>query len=411
MSTIRRVVVVGAGLAAHNLAEHLRRRDFDGEIVLLGDEDIAPYDRPPLSKDQLWSDDEPTPRMLATPGAYQDLGIEVRTGCSANGVDTGRKVVTLVGGEEIRYDALVIATGARARTLADAHDLDGVLTLRSWSDCLALRSALKHQPRTVIVGAGLIGCEVAGHASSIGIDVTLVEPQQTPLGAALGHTVGERIGDLQRRAGSRTLHGISVAGVEGTGRVETVRLTDGSTIPAELVLVAFGAAPAVGWLEGSGIEVSRGVVCDEHNRASAPDVYAIGDVAEALQPRTGTHKVIEHWNNAREQAASVAASIVGCEPPKPSLPYFWTDQVGSKIQALGWLDPDASVRTIEWDSPKPGAIHLFGSPERTTGAVSFNAAGRLMKLRSIIENNRPWAEAESSINGQKAGTPAVPISR
>lgn len=399
MSRPRTVVVAGAGLAAHNVAEHLRRRGFDGRIVLLGDEDLEPYDRPPLSKDQLWSEEDPTPRLLARPGVYDRDGIEVRTGARARELDTSRKVVTLDDGEEVGYDSLVIATGSRARTLADAYDHNGVLTLRSFEDVLRLRTALADKPRIVVVGAGLIGCEVAGHASSIGLDVTVVDPMPTPLHAAVGDTVGTQLAQMHAAAGSTMLHGRGVEGVIGHGHAEAVRLTDGSTLPADLVLVAFGATPNVEWLDGSGLEISRGVVTDELCRTSAPDVYAIGDVAQALQPKHGTHMVIEHWNHAREQAASVAATLLGEDAPRQALPYFWSDQLGTKIQSLGWLDTDAPVRSIEWQDPKPGAIHLFGSPESLTGAVSFNAAGRLMKLRGLIEDNRPWAEAEALVLG------------
>ncbi|MEV0109776.1 FAD-dependent oxidoreductase [Nocardia sp. NPDC050799] len=396
MPSPRRVVVAGAGLAAHNIAEHLRRRGFAGRIVLLGDEAVEPYDRPPLSKDQLWSEQEPAPRLLARPGAYQRDGIEVRTGSRTRSLDTSRKTVTLADGEEVPYDSLVIATGSRARTLADSP---GVLTLRSFDDCLDLRKAMAERPRIVIVGAGLIGCEVAGHASSIGLDVTVVDPMPTPLTTALGRTVGNLLGRMHQNAGSTMLHGLGVEGVIGHGRAEAVRLTDGTTLPADLVLVAFGATPNVEWLAESGIDIGRGVVTDELCRTSVPDVYAIGDVAQAFQPAKGTHMVIEHWNNAREQGAGVAATILGEPAPPHALPYFWTDQLGTKIQSLGWLDPDAGVETIEWQEPKPGAVHLFGSPERLTGAVSFNAAGRLMKLRGLIEQNKSWAEAEAIIRG------------
>lgn len=397
MSTVRRVVVVGGGLGAHNVAEHLRRKGFEGEIELLAEENYEPYDRPPLSKDQLWSAELPSPRLLGRPGAYEQDGIVVRTGSRAIGLDTGRRVVRLADDTEVPYDALVIATGARARTLSDVPARSGVLSLRSFDDCLTLRAELSARPRTVVVGAGLIGCEVAGHAASIGMDVTVVDPQPAPLGASVGPIVGARLGAMQRDAGTRLVLGVGVDGVVGGDRVEAVRLGDGSTLPADLVLVAFGAAPNVEWLAGSGLRVNRGVVCDEVCRTSAPDVYAVGDVAEALQPRTGTHRVIEHWNNAREQAATVAAAILGIEPPAAALPYFWTDQVGSKIQSLGWLASDSEVRSIEWTEPKPGAVHLFGSPEQITGAVSFDAAGRLMKLRKVIEAGAPWDDAEAIV--------------
>ncbi|MGW4773474.1 NAD(P)/FAD-dependent oxidoreductase [Nocardia sp. NPDC004278] len=397
MTALRKVVVVGAGLGAHNVVTHLRQKGFDGEIEVIGDERLEPYDRPPLSKDQLWSQDPPSPRLLASDGTYDRERIAVRTGTAATGLDPARRVVTLADGNEVNYDALVIATGARARTLSGPGPDCGVLTLRSFDDCLELRTALLSRPRVVVVGAGLIGCEVAGHAASIGMDITVIDPQPTPLGAAVGPVVGARLGTMQRDAGSRMLHGVGVEGVIGDDRVEAVRLSDGSTVPAELVLVAFGATPNVDWLRDSGLKLARGIICDELCRTNVPDVYAIGDVAETLQVRTNTHRVVEHWNNAREQGAAVADTILGNTPPPAALPYFWTDQVGSKIQALGWPEANAEVRTIEWDAPKPGAMYLFGSPEKTTGAVSFNASGRLMKLRAIIESGAPWTDAESLV--------------
>ncbi len=399
MTEPRRVVIVGAGLAAHTASLQLRRNGFTGTIELLGDESLPPYDRPPLSKGQLWCDEAPDPALLARPGEYDDNDIVVRTDSRAEALDTKRRVVTLASGEEVSYDALVIATGTRARTLANADRLRGVHGLRTFADCLTLRQDLDARPRTVIVGAGLIGCEVASHASAIGMDVTVIDPQPTPLTAALGVEVGARLGRMHQAQGTRMLHGTAVEDLVGSDNVEAVRLTDGTVLPAELVLVAFGAAPDLSWLHSSGLKLDRGVICDVQCRTSVPDVYAIGDVAQSYQPHSGRHQIVEHWNNAREQAASVAASIVGKEPAAPGLHYFWTDQVGTKIQGLGRLDGSLPVRTLEWSDPKPGAIHLYGTPERTVGAVGFNASGRLMRLRATIERGESWDVAKGVVLG------------
>ncbi len=374
---MRRVVVVGAGLAGHNVAEHLRKKGFDGGITVVGDETHLPYDRPPLSKDCLWSDQEPVPRTLGGPGAHTDQGITVLRGTAAHGLDATGRRVRLTDGTDLPYDALVVATGARARTLPALGGLAGVHTLRTFDDCLRIRAALAATPRVVIVGAGLIGCEVAGAAAARGFDVTLVDPLPAPMAAAVGTVAGERVAALQRDAGVTLRPGASVTGADGDGRVEAVRPDAGDVLPADLVLVAVGAVPNTGWLAGFPVGTGRGVLTDERCRTAVADVYAVGDVAETLRPRTGRHAVVEHWSNAREQGAAVACEILGEPAPAPALPYFWSDQAGGKIQGLGRLD----------------------APETLTGALSVDAAGRLMRLRPLIEAGAPWDAAEALVLG------------
>lgn len=396
---MQRVVVVGAGLAGHNVVDLLRRKGFDGEITLVGDERYAPYDRPPLSKDCLWSEEDPQPRLLGDPAVYVEQGITLRTGTAAVALDTAHKRVELADGGQLPYDALVIASGSRARTLPALGDHIGVHALRTFDDCLAVRHELATGPQVIIVGAGLIGCEVAGKAASQGLGVTVVDPMLTPMAAAVGTVIGDRVAAMHQDAGATLRPGALVTSVEAGERVEAVRLDDGSTLPADLILVAVGAVPNVEWAADPGLLINRGVVADERCRTSAQDVYAVGDVAESLQPRTGQHAIVEHWNNAREQGVIAACEILGLPAPAPALPYFWSDQIGGKIQGLGWLDDPEKARLVEWSEPKPGAIYLFGSPAATSGALSINAAGRLMKLRKLIETRAPWDEAEALVLG------------
>jgi NADPH-dependent 2,4-dienoyl-CoA reductase/sulfur reductase-like enzyme len=294
---------------------------------------------------------------------------------------------------DVAYDSLVIATGATPRRL-EPSGIDGVLTLRSFADAVALRAALGRQPQLVTVGAGLIGCEVAGAAALAGLSVTVVDPMATPMDRSLGPVAGGRVARMLEDVGVRLEMGTGVDAIVGWDRVTGVRLSDGRTLNADLVLLALGAIPAVGWLAGSGVEVRRGVVTDESGRTNIPGVYAAGDVAESYRRLAGAHAVLEHWMNAREQGAAVAAAILGRPPTRGLLPYFWSDQLGKKIQGLGEVGGPGPVHVVEWEAPKPGAIYLYGSAEHLSGAVGFDAARRLMRLRPLIERGATWADAQ-----------------
>src|ERR1700712_2421401 len=252
------VLIVGGGLAATRLAEQLRRAEFTGSITIVGDEVHLPYDRPPLSKAVLRSEvDDVTlkPREF-----YDEQNITLRLGSADTGIDTAAQTVTLDDGSTLNYGELVIATGLVPRRIPSLPDLEGIRVLRSFDECLALRTHASSAKRAVVIGAGFIGCEVAASLRGLGVDVVLVEPQPTPLASVLGEQIGGLVTRLHRDEGVDVRTGLGVAEVRGKGHVDTVVLSDGAELAADLVVVGIGSRPATEWLDGSGIEVDNGVI-------------------------------------------------------------------------------------------------------------------------------------------------------
>lgn len=376
------VVIVGAGLAAVRVAEQLRRNDFDGQITIIGAEAHPPYDRPPLSKQLLRGEVDDV--VLKPAGFYEDNRIGLRLGCAARTVDVAAHTVTLADGEVLGYDQLVIATGLVPRRIPSFGDLDGSCVLRSLDDCLTLRRRAAAARHAVVIGAGFIGCEVSASLRAAGVAVTLVEPQPTPLATVLGEQVGALLTRLHRAEGVDVRTGVGVAAVSGSGAVESVTLSDGSVIAADLVVVGIGSRPACDWLAGSGIAVADGVVCDEAGRTSAPDVWAIGDVA-SWRDLSGAQARVEHWSNAAEQARGLVAAMLGAAAPAPGVPYFWSDQYDVKLQCLGHPRAGDTVHLTEDDGRRfvayyeragvLAAVVAAGIPEKIRTARAAIAAG------------------------------------
>lgn len=272
------VIVVGAGLAGLRTVEALRRGGFDGAVTLVGAEQELPYDRPPLSKQVLTGDYAPEQVVFRTREHFAELDVEVLLGTPASELSAASRTLR-VGDRELAFDAAVIATGASARTIPNPEGLAGVHALRTLDDARAVRAALDGSPRVVVVGAGPIGSEVASSAKARGAEVTVLEALPTPFVRAVGAEMGAVCGELHGDHGVRLTCGARVAAIEGAGRVERLRLADGRTLDADLVVVGIGVVPEVGWLAGSGLELDDGVVCDATLAASAPGVWAIGDVA------------------------------------------------------------------------------------------------------------------------------------
>ncbi|MDT2006156.1 oxidoreductase [Rhodococcus opacus] len=402
MSESDNVIVVGAGLAASTFAFQLRRRGYTGRVALLGEESVHPYDRPPLSKELLWSANEFQPRLLRDVDDYAEQDIEVRTEARVVGLDVTRRTVQLHSGDHIPFSRLVIATGSRPRVVPGiATELAGVHMLRNFDDCLNMRAEVAKASHLVIVGGGLIGAEVAAGAAGHRIDVTLVDPLPVLLARSLGGVTSEHVTRMHRDGGVDLELGVGVKALRRSGdRLAGVELSDGRVLEADVVLLALGSAPDVAWLAGSGIDVRRGIVTDSHHRTSVPGIYAIGDVAETHDPVSDRHAVIEHWMNARDQAVALADAFTDADGGgHVHLPYFWSEQFGTRIQSLGHPDPTSAHHLLKWNDPKPGALYLFGAPDRITGAVGFNAAARLMRLRPQIIAGATWAEAEATVFG------------
>jgi len=367
----RRIVVVGAGIAGLTVAEMLRRSGHVGELVLVGGETWPPYDRPPLSKQVLTGTSSLEHLMLRPPEIFDELGIELRLGRPAIALDIAGRTVTLAGGQRLHYDAVVIATGAVPRVLDVLTPSVGVQLLRTVDDAFLLRNRLARSTGLVVVGAGLIGCEVAAAANARGLPVTLVDPAPVPMLRQLGHVVGATAGELHRSRGVRLRMGVAVKEIRGKREVTGVVLTDGMEIAADTVLVAVGSRPGTDWLAGSGLPVDDGIVCDEHGRA-APSVYAIGDVARWEHPALGATLRVEHRTAAVEQAVAVAADIMGRPAPVAWTPYFWTEQYDATIHVHGVIRPGSTADMVAGDRAAGRFLVHYVEDGRLAAVLGWN---------------------------------------
>jgi 3-phenylpropionate/trans-cinnamate dioxygenase ferredoxin reductase component len=388
MSSSGGIVIVGGGLAAARTAEQLRRSEYAGPITIISDEDHLPYDRPPLSKEVLRSETDDV--TLKPAEFYEENDITVLLGKAAKSVDTAAQTVTLSDGSELAYDELVIATGLLPKRIPSFPNLVGIHVLRSFDESLALRQQAASARNAVVVGAGFIGCEVAASLRGLGVDVVLVEPQPSPLASVLGEQIGSLVARLHRAEGVDVRCGVGVAEVRGADKVEKVVLGDGTELDADLVVVGIGSHPATGWLEGTGIEVDNGVVCDAAGRASAPHVWAIGDVA-SWRNTVGHQVRVEHWSNVADQARALVPAMLGHDAPAAvSVPYFWSDQYDVKIQCLGEPEATDTVHVVEDDGRK--FLAFYERDGVVAGVVGGGMPGKVMKTRAKIAAGAPIAD-------------------
>ena len=388
MSTSGGIVIVGGGLAAARTAEQLRRSEYPGAITIVSDEDHLPYDRPPLSKEVLRAEvDDVT---LKPAEFYEENDITVVLGNGARSVDTAAQSVKLADGSDLEYDELIIATGLVPKTIPSFPDLEGIRVLRSLEESIALREHAGTAENAVVVGAGFIGCEVAASLRGMGVNVVLVEPQPSPLASVLGEQIGALVSRLHQAEGVDVRCNVGVAEVRGTGHVEKVVLSDGTELDADLVVVGIGSKPATEWLEGSGIELNNGVVCDDVGRTGASHVWAIGDIASWRHP-VGHQVRVEHWSNVADQARVMVPAMLGTEiPPTVTVPYFWSDQYDVKIQCLGEPEADDIVHVVEDDGRK--FLAFYERDGVVAGVVGGGMPGKVMKVRTKIANGAPIAD-------------------
>tara|TARA_B100000678_G_scaffold154668_1_gene129281 strand:+ start:118 stop:1323 length:1206 start_codon:yes stop_codon:yes gene_type:complete len=389
------VSIVGASLAGYWAAETLRRDGFEGRISLIGDEPHAPYDRPPLSKKFLAGDLDDDRLPLTTAEKLADLGLEMRLGCRATGLDVATRTLEVDGVAE-PYDGLLIATGARCRNLPGTAGLAGVHTLRTRDDAEAIRDALANGARrVVVVGAGFIGAEVASTAIGRGAEVTMVEALEAPFGRVLGVEMGAVMADVHRRHGVDLRTGVGVDEVLGDDRLAGVRLADGATLEADLLVVGIGVVPNTDWLEGSGLTLDDGVVCDETCLA-APDVAAAGDVARWANPRYGEVMRVEHWDNAVQQGVHAARRLLQSDEeatPYAPVPWFWTDQYDRKVQLAGRPHTDDEVRVVAGSTAEHRFAAFYGRDGRFTAALGMNRPRQVMQSKGLLDAGASWDEA------------------
>jgi NADPH-dependent 2,4-dienoyl-CoA reductase/sulfur reductase-like enzyme len=396
------VVIVGGSLAGLSAAEALRREGYTDRIIVIGDEDHPPYDRPPLSKQVLAGVAEPQATALRPQASLEALEVDWQLGRCATKLDLATRVVVLSDGESVSFDGLIIATGATPRRLATPPGMAGIHVLRTLDDCVAIREELAAKPRVAVIGAGFIGAEVAATCRKRGLEVDLIEALPVPLAGALGPEAAAWCSQLHPDHGVRLHCGVTVTAFEGAGRVEALRLSNGRVLPADLVVVGVGVTPATGWLEGSGLVLNDGVVCDDRCAASAPDVVAAGDVARWYNPLFEENMRVEHWTNAIDQGRFAARRLVrGPEASGPfaPVPYFWSDQYDVKIQFCGRTGPGDEVRLVHGAVEEHNFVAVFIRADRLTGVLAMNcgpefaAYSRLVAKRSSVTELATTASA------------------
>lgn len=382
--TMRRIVIVGAGLAGASAAFALRDAGYDGDVVLVGDESQLPYNRPGLSKEYM-RDESTLPDLWVKPrDEYARRAISLRLGEGAISIDPERRSVRLAGGDVLGYDRLLVTTGARNRRLAvPGSDLAGVLGLRTLDDADRIRGIVGPGSRAVVVGMGFIGSEVAASLRQLGAEVTVIARGPAPFASVLGEEVGAVIADLHRERGVTLRLGDTVTAFEGAGRLERVRTASGQLIACDVAIVGIGVEPAVELLSKAGAAIGDGVLVDEMCRTSLPDVYAAGDVAATQHPVFGRARV-EHWNNARMQGRAAAASLLGQGRPYDYIHSFWSDQYDHSLEYVG-LAPT-------WD-----AVVFRGRPESHRFLGFYLRAGR---LRAVVGLDR-GGDPEDRIRGSE----------
>ena len=391
MSRPRTVVIVGAGLAGATAAETLRDEGFDGRIVLRGAERERPYERPPLSKEYLRGEARAAKPFVHDETFYEEYAIDLRLGETVLAIDVAAGAVALGARERIGYDRLLLATGARPRRLTvPGAGLDGVCELRTLADSDTLRERLQPGGRVAIVGAGWIGCEVAASARSMGVDVTLIDPLETPLQRVLGARLGAFYRDVHAEHGVRMLLGEGVAAFEGKpgGAVHAVRTTSGMRVPCDVALVGVGVVPRDEITEGSGIETDDGILVDEYLQTSAPNVFAAGDVARAYHPLLERSVRVEHWANAQHQGVAAARNMLGAQVAYDRLPYFYSDQydVGMEYNGHGAAWDDVVIRG---DLAAREFIAFWLRADHVVAAMNVNVWDMAPDIQALIRAGAP----------------------
>jgi 3-phenylpropionate/trans-cinnamate dioxygenase ferredoxin reductase subunit len=413
MTSDQTFVIVGASLAGAKAAETLRSEGFDGCLVLIGAEQERPYERPPLSKDYLRGEAGREKIYVHDEDFYAEHDIELRLGRTAAGLNTSACELALDDGERLRYDRLLLATGAQPRRLTiRGAELDGVHYLRDVGDSDALRERLDRGGSVVVIGAGWIGAEVAGSARQRGLEVTVIDPLAVPLERVLGSEVGAIYRDIHTDHGVQMLLGTGVEAFEGVTAVERVRTSDGRTLECDFVVVGVGAQPRTELAAQAGIAVEDGILVDEHLQTSAPGVFAAGDVANAHHPFYGGRIRVEHWANALHQGPLAARAMLGQTDVYDRLPYFFSDQYDVGMEYAGFAR--SWDRVIFRGDPAAREFIAFWMTENLVVAgMNLNVwdvgdpIQQLIRARVAIDDRRladPDIALEDLIPGQEGST-------
>ena len=381
-------VIVGASLAGATAAVTLRQEGVDGAVTLIGAERELPYERPPLSKTYLRGE-TPFEKALVRPSAfYAENDIATIFGARAMRIDSSARIVDLDDGRRVPFDRLLIATGGRNRRLSIAgSDLDGVYSLRTVQDADRIRAEMIAGRRAAVVGMGFIGSEVAASLRQKALDVVAIEPSKTPLARVLGEEIGNRLANLHRAHGVRTVFGDTVVALEGTGRVERVLTREGLRLECDFVVVGIGIEPVVDFLDGSGIHVDNGIVVDEYCETNVSGIYAAGDVANHYHPVFERRIRVEHWQNAIKQGSAAARNMLGRHTPYDEVHWFWSDQYDANLQYAGFHTSWEQL-VVRGRLDSDSFLACYVNDGRIDAAVAFNQPKDLRRVMPLIKARR-----------------------
>ena len=406
MSTNRRFVIVGGGLAGAKIAEALRDRDFDGEITVLSEEDHLPYERPPLSK-EFFAGKKTLPEFTVHDGEwFRDHHIDLRPGTTATAIDPAAHTVSLPDGSTISYDKLALATGSRSRRLdIPGSDAEGVHYVRTVDQAAALLRTLAADKKLVVVGAGWIGLEIAASARGFDVEVTVLEHAGLPLESTLGPEMGEVFAALHRQNGVdlRTGTDVTAISVDG-GHASGVTLIDGTVIPADAVLIAVGALPNTELASEAGIDVDNGVLVDAGLQSSDPDVVAVGDIAAAQHPILNARIRVEHWANALNQPETAAETMLGRPAEYVRMPYFFTDQYDLGMEYVGHAPHGGYSRVVtRGDVDKREFLAFWlDSANKVLAGMNVNIWDAGDAIKELVASSRP-------VDPERLADPEIPL--
>ena len=395
------IVVVGASLGGLRCVEALRRLGHAGPLVLIGAEHHLPYDRPPLSKEVLTGEKTLDDIALTDSEKLADLEVDVRLGRAATGLDLAGSVVE-INEEKVSFDALVIATGSHARRLPGAEKISGVHVIRTNDDVESLRTQLLPDANVVVIGGGFIGAEAAASARSLGCAVTVVEAATAPMTRGLGAEMGTVCGLLHTDNGTDLRVGVGVDElVAADSSVVGVRLGDGTTLDADVVIVGIGSAPTTGWLRESGLTVDDGVLCDETLAAvgGSGRVFAIGDVCRWPNAWNGETMRVEHWTNAVEQSFTVAKNVLAADgeaAAHSSVPFVWSDQYGHRIQIAGRPGPDDRPYVVAGSVDERSFVAAYRRGDALSGVMAIDMIRPFVTGRRLLMQHATWSDTLSA---------------
>lgn len=406
MSTNRRFVIVGGGLAGAKMAEALRDRDFDGEITVLSEEDHLPYERPPLSK-EFFAGKKTLPEFTVHDGEwFRDHRVDLRPGTTATAIDTAAHTVSLPDGSTIGYDKLALATGSRSRRLdIPGADAEGVHYVRTVDQAAALLRTLAADKKLVVIGAGWIGLEIAASARGFDVDVTVLEHADLPLESTLGPEMGEVFAALHRQNGVDLRTGTDVSAISVDGdQASGVTLSDGTVIPADAVLIAVGALPNTELASEAGIDVDNGVLVDVGLQSSDADVVAVGDIAAAQHPILNARIRVEHWANALNQPETAADTMLGRPAEYVRMPYFFTDQYDLGMEYVGHAPHGAYSRVVtRGDVDKREFLAFWlDSANKVLAGMNVNIWDAGDAIKELVASSRP-------VDPDRLADPQIPL--